>query len=134
MDRRRRAPVTFLAGRAVYDRRAGLLAAGLVAVSLPMIEYSVNGRGYAMMWLALGLPVILTARLIERPALADWAWWVLVAALGMYASPVMDSGLPCRSSGLRCARSSAAGRGACWSWLGRLPQPGWDRCGSTRTC
>lgn len=86
-------PAVYLCGRRLHGRAVGLLAAGLVAVSAPMIEYSVNGRGYTLTWLALMLVLVLTARLVERPRAADWALWVMCASLGFYAIPTMAPGL-----------------------------------------
>lgn len=82
-------PATYAAGSALYDREAGLLAAALVAGSAPMVEYSVNARGYTLTWLATVLLVAVGARLVARRDPAAWACWIMIATLGLYAVPTM---------------------------------------------
>ena len=83
-------PLTWAVGRRLLDRRTALVGAGLAAGSMPLVLYSVNGRGHTIL-VALSLVlVLLSDRLRLRP---DWwrGWiaWSVVAALGLYALPVM---------------------------------------------
>ncbi len=78
-------PLTFAVGRAFYDNEVALLGTGLAAVSAPLIEYSVSGRGYTFIAAALLLLLWLPTR-TER-----WRWFVFagVSALGFYTLPTM---------------------------------------------
>jgi hypothetical protein len=83
------APAAYLAGRALYDRDTGLLAAALVAPSAVLIEYSVNARGYTIVCLAFLLLIGLGAYLVARPNPAGWIAWAAIAAIGLYTTPIM---------------------------------------------
>ncbi len=84
-------PMTAGLAWAVSRRRfAVVLSALAVAGSSPLIEYSVNARGYS--WLALFATLLawLTLRLIRHPDHKRfWLLWALIAALGAYVVPVM---------------------------------------------
>lgn len=80
-------PAVYAAGRLLHSRHVALVAAGLAAVSAPLLSYSVNARGYTMSWLAFAVLLALSARLITRPSLAAWSLWVFTAVLGLYAVP-----------------------------------------------
>jgi hypothetical protein len=41
-------PITYFTSKALYNRDAGLIAAGLVASAYPLIDYSTNARGYIL--------------------------------------------------------------------------------------
>jgi hypothetical protein len=80
-------PATYLAGRLLYGRAAALLAAGLVAASSVLVEYSTNARGYTLVALAFALLLALGARLPATPAPPAWAAFAVVGALGLFAIP-----------------------------------------------
>jgi hypothetical protein len=80
-------PATYFAGRALYSGAAGLLAAGLVAASSPLIEYSANARGYSLAALAFVLLLRLGRALILRANAFAATAFAIVAALGMWAVP-----------------------------------------------
>jgi hypothetical protein len=105
-------PATYLAGRALYDRDAGLLAAGLAAPAAALVEYSVNARGYTIVCAAFLLVLALGARLIARANPAGWIVWTAIAAIGLYAIPIMAFGLAIVGAwlGLRIALETAPGR------------------------
>lgn len=77
---------TVLSGR----RLAGLLTAAFVASSGILVEYSVNGRGYSLVYLAAVLLTERTARIVRdvRPR-GPWVVWALVATVGMITIPLM---------------------------------------------
>lgn len=82
-------PATFFWGRRCAGGGVGLLAAALVAVSVPLIEYSTNARGYTLLCL-----FAVTMFLAARPALAGrnrmpTLAFVVSAGLGLYTVPVM---------------------------------------------
>ncbi|MDQ3933767.1 MAG: glycosyltransferase family 39 protein [Actinomycetota bacterium] len=86
-------PAVYVAGRALYDRETGLVAAGLAAASAALVEYSVNARGYTMVFLAVVLLVPLGLYAIERRSPAAALGWALVAALALYTVPVAVYGV-----------------------------------------
>lgn len=82
-------PALYVVTRMFYTPRAGLLAAALCAVSLPLIEFSVNARGYTLLALIVVLLLIVARRLRERSTLVGWLLFSVLAALGFYTIPVM---------------------------------------------
>ena len=86
-------PVAYLVGRALYDRRSGLWAAALTAVFAPLVDYSVNGRGYTVGVLLVLVGLWLGVRFLANPRPVMWALVVLAFALSMYAVPTMAYGV-----------------------------------------
>ena len=80
-------PATYLVGRAHYDGVVGVVAAGLVAASSPLIEYSVNARGYALAAVFAMALFVVAPYLAREGNGAGWALFVLIAVLGMYSVP-----------------------------------------------
>ncbi|MEO0562376.1 MAG: hypothetical protein AAF125_09685 [Chloroflexota bacterium] len=79
-------PLTALVARHLFrDRTITLLATAFAAVSAPLIEYSVSGRGYSIITAAFLLLLWLPS--VRR----RWAWpvFALVSALGFWALPTM---------------------------------------------
>jgi hypothetical protein len=105
-------PATYIAGRVLYDRDAGLLAAALAAPSAALVEYSVNARGYTILCAAFLMVLALGARLVARPNPAGWIVWAAIAAIGLYAIPLMAFGLAIVGAwlGLRIALETTPGR------------------------
>ncbi|HEX8745111.1 MAG TPA: glycosyltransferase family 39 protein [Thermoleophilaceae bacterium] len=86
-------PAVYAAGRALYDRETGLVAAGLAAASAALVEYSVNARGYTMVFLAVIALVPLGLYALERRSPAAALGWALVSALALYTVPVAVYGV-----------------------------------------
>jgi hypothetical protein len=86
-------PATYLVGRRLYGREAGLLAAALVAASSILVEYSTNARGYSLTALALLAMLWLAAGQLGRPSPAGWFALGVVAALGLFTLPTMLYGV-----------------------------------------
>jgi hypothetical protein len=82
-------PATYLAGRAVYDGRVGLVAAALVAGSSKLIEYSTNARGYTLLALVFMLDLALAVVLARDDEPAAWAAFAVLGAIGMWTVPTM---------------------------------------------
>jgi hypothetical protein len=82
-------PATYLAGRALYAKHAGLLGAGLVAASSVAIEYSTNARGYTLVALCFALLLALGTRLLASSNQAEWLAFALLGAVGFFTVPVM---------------------------------------------
>jgi 4-amino-4-deoxy-L-arabinose transferase-like glycosyltransferase len=82
-------PATYLLGKAIYDRYAGLLAAILVAWWPVQIRYSTSARGYTLVAL-LTLIVLWLATIVRKDNnLIGWLLIVFFSALGFYTIPVM---------------------------------------------
>jgi hypothetical protein len=82
-------PATFVAGRRLYDPTAGLVAAAVVAVNLPLAEYAINARGYSFLALFYALLTAWGVALVAQPTAGKWTRYGVVAALGLYTVPVM---------------------------------------------
>lgn len=80
-------PAIYAAGRTLYGRQAALLAAALAVGWPPLVEYSVNARGYSLAWLAFAVLIPLSAHLAARRDLAAAIVWVVVATLGTFTMP-----------------------------------------------
>jgi mannosyltransferase len=76
-------PVGYLIGRRLGSRRAGLVAASLLACNPLLVWYSQEARAYALLVLlsAVGFLFFLVAR--ERPAAAPMAGWAVASALAL---------------------------------------------------
>jgi uncharacterized membrane protein len=59
-------PATYMAARSLYEYRGALLAAGLVASSSALIEYSVNARGYSILSLVFLAMIPLSAYAVRN--------------------------------------------------------------------
>lgn len=84
-------PVAYAVARKIYDADTGLWAAGLTAASAPLVDYSVDGRGYALGVLLVLILVWLSVRLLDAEPLS-WLWWfpfVGVAVMAVYTIPTM---------------------------------------------
>jgi uncharacterized membrane protein len=71
-------------------KTAALLAAGFVASSSILVEYSTNARGYSLVGLAVLVMAWLSILLSQNPS-AKWVWaaWGFAAIFGLYAVPTM---------------------------------------------
>jgi hypothetical protein len=86
-------PVGYLAGRALYGAHAGLWAAALLASSAPLIDFSVNARGYTP-----GIFFVLLALWCAALIAGGRRWWpwpifVLACTLAFWSVPTMAVGL-----------------------------------------
>jgi 4-amino-4-deoxy-L-arabinose transferase-like glycosyltransferase len=76
-------PVAYAAGAALASRRAGLIAALLVATSPLLVWYSQEARAYALFVLCGALSLWLFARALERPSPGVLAGWAAASALAL---------------------------------------------------
>lgn len=77
-------PVAYWAGRAVLDRRTGLVAAGIAAMSPYLIWYSQEARMYSMM-LFFGLASVgFLARAVKTNSVGHWIGYALATFGGMF--------------------------------------------------
>ena len=78
-------PFVYGAGRALGDRRAGLIAAALAASSPVLIWYSQEARSYALYVFLAAVAFWCFARTLEGRS-ANWTWgWALSSALALCA-------------------------------------------------
>jgi hypothetical protein len=82
-------PATYLCARTVFDRSAGLVAAGLVAGSPSLVLYSTNARGYSGIALLTAALVPLTLYLVRKESVFAGLLVALLAAVGLYTVPIM---------------------------------------------
>jgi uncharacterized membrane protein len=76
-------PAAFLAGRELASRRAGLVAAALVALNPFLVWYSQEARSYALLVLLLTLGLYLFARARRDPTPRNLGLWALASALAL---------------------------------------------------
>lgn len=87
-------PTVFAVTAAQYNRSAAIAATALVACAPPLIEYSVNARGYTWQAVFLLLMAWFASRIgRQEGARFDWLGLVLAAAGAMYTIPT--SVVPC---------------------------------------
>jgi uncharacterized membrane protein len=86
-------PAAFLAARRLYDASAGLFAAALTATFGPLVDYSVNGRGYTLGALFVVLSLWLGAKALDEGGRATWIGFVLCGAAAIYTLPTMAIGV-----------------------------------------
>jgi mannosyltransferase len=76
--------VVYLAARALpLSRRAGLIAAALVAVSPVLIWFSQDARAYSLVFLLTALSFLFFARARRSGSRRDLAWWAAFSALAL---------------------------------------------------
>jgi hypothetical protein len=78
-------PVGYLLGRALADRRAGLILAALVAVNPMLIWYSQEARSYALLVFFGALSLLFFVRALNSRAGRDLAFWAAASALALYS-------------------------------------------------
>jgi 4-amino-4-deoxy-L-arabinose transferase-like glycosyltransferase len=81
-------PAWWWAVRGLYPGAAGLLTAGLVAGSSPLVEFSTNARGYMLVALDFALLVCAGTALLRRARPLRWAGLAALIALGLWTIPV----------------------------------------------
>jgi len=76
-------PVAFLIGRELASNRAGLIGAGLVALSPMLIWYSQEARSYALLIFFGALALLFFARALRTGEGRDLGLWALASALAL---------------------------------------------------
>jgi hypothetical protein len=82
-------PAMYAAGRAVYDRQAGLIAAALAAGSVVFVQYSVNARGYGPATLFFACAIAFGAHAVRSRSRAAWAGFAASCVLAFYSAAFM---------------------------------------------
>jgi hypothetical protein len=78
-------PPIFFLGARLFGRRAGLLAALLLAINAYHIRYAQEARGYAMVVFFAVLATWLLARNLQDPSSAHWGIYAALCALATYS-------------------------------------------------
>lgn len=86
-------PMSYLVARTLYSRRAGLFAAALIATVVPLVEFSVNGRGYTLGALLMLISLWLAAKLLQDSRPRYWAAFVGCSVIAVYTVPTMAYGV-----------------------------------------
>ena len=76
-------PITYLCGRELVSRRAGLVAAALAAVCPFMIWYSQEARSYMLLAAFCGASFLFFARGWHQPSARNLTWWALFSGLAV---------------------------------------------------
>src|SRR4051794_10344275 len=76
-------PVAYLIGLELRGRRAGLLAAALVAVNPMLLWYSQEARAYALFVLLCAVSLLFTVRVLRRGRRRDVLTWGVVSGLAL---------------------------------------------------
>jgi mannosyltransferase len=76
-------PAAFLAARELASRRAGLIAAALVALDPFLLWYSQEARSYALMVLFATVGLFMFARARRVPSATNMAMWALASMLAL---------------------------------------------------
>jgi mannosyltransferase len=112
-----------LLGLRVFDRRVALAAGLLTAVSLPLVFWGQDARGYAAMVALVAGSFVAFAAIVEAPRRrGPWIAYVLLTTLSVYASYVAIFALPaqlvalavCRRDAWRRALTAIAACAVCW--------------------
>lgn len=131
-------PVAYLVASRIWDRLVGLWAAALVATSAPLIDYSVNGRGYTLGALLVLLALWLGAGLLERQSIWRWVAFVVCCTLAVWTVPTMAIGVAIAAVWMALSRLdrqlllrlalalAAAGLLSLLLYSAALGQTGWD--------
>jgi len=76
-------PVAFLLGAELRGRRAGIVAAALVAVNPMLLWYSQEARGYSLMALLTAIAALYFVRALDRGRRRDSIGWGIASALAL---------------------------------------------------
>jgi len=76
-------PITYLCGRQLVSRRAGLAAAALAALNPFMIWYSQEAREYMLLAALAGLSLLFFARTWHQPSRPNLVAWVVFSGLAL---------------------------------------------------
>jgi hypothetical protein len=76
-------PVAYAIGRELFDRRAGLVAALLVAASPYEVWYSQEARAYPLYALTAALSLLAFVRALDQPTARRLGWWAAASAVAL---------------------------------------------------
>src|SRR4051794_18749782 len=76
-------PMVYLAARELASRRAGVVAATLVALNPFLVWYSQEARAYSLLMLLIALGLYLFARALREPSRRNLGLWAFVSILAL---------------------------------------------------
>jgi uncharacterized membrane protein len=82
-------PAAYVFARLLFNKHAGLLAAGLISSVAPAVLYSTNARGYSIIVLAFLTAFIVARELGRRNGVGLRVILAGVFVLGLYTMPIM---------------------------------------------
>jgi mannosyltransferase len=111
-----------LLGVRVFDRRVALAGGLLTAVSLPLVFWGQDARGYAAMVALVAGSFVAFAAIVDKPRRrGPWIAYIVVTTLSVYASYVAIFALPAqmaalawRRTGWRQVLGAMAASAVCW--------------------
>jgi mannosyltransferase len=110
-----------LLGLRLFDRRVALASGTLTAVSLPLVYWGQNARGYAAMVALVAGSFVAFHALVESGSARSWIAYVVLTALAVYASfvavlvlPAQVAALAWRRRGWRRVASAMAACAVAW--------------------
>ena len=81
-------PATYFTARRFFSSSQALAGAGMIAVTTSFINYSVNARGYTLLFLFALLLANIAGVLVQRQSRIVLIAYILIAALGFYTIPI----------------------------------------------
>jgi mannosyltransferase len=78
-------PMTYWLARLLYDRRVGLIAAGLFTFNAYNVRYAQEARSYALFLLLATISSGFLIAYLREPTRRNWIGYVLVSVLAVYA-------------------------------------------------
>ena len=78
-------PLTYFAGKEFMDKRAGLIAAALIAFSPFHLFYSQEARSYTLMLFFVSLVFLFLLRGLKEPGARPWIFFGVFAAMALWA-------------------------------------------------
>jgi hypothetical protein len=82
-------PATYLTCRQIYGKEAAIFCISIVASSSPLIEYSINARGYSIICLLAILAFAVTIDILKNDRIEGWGLLAIFWAIGFYTIPIM---------------------------------------------
>ena len=115
------AGIVALLGRRLFDRRVGVVAGALTAVSLPVVFWGQDARGYAPMLALVAGSFLAFAALVQTGGRRAWIAYTVLTALAAYASFIAVFILPAqlialiwRRQAWRRVASALVACAVCW--------------------
>jgi len=78
-------PVLYRLGTVLFGRRAGLLAAVILAVNVFHIRHAQEARSYSLLVFLVTLSTLFFVKVIDEPSRKRWVGYVAVSALAVYS-------------------------------------------------
>jgi uncharacterized membrane protein len=77
-------PMVYLVGKELFDKKAGLVAAILLAVNGERLYYAQEVRGYSLLLFLTICSSYMAIQCVKKPSRKWWAWYVIVNVLATH--------------------------------------------------